>query len=414
MSDNPSAQPRAALAAFAPAAELATLRDLLERLQQPCAALLPGGPAEATAWCSRQAAPEVLLVDISAQAHPLAALLRLAEQAGPACRLIAIGSEQDIDLYRQLLQAGIVDYLLKPLRLDLLAATLARARSDLPLGQDGSARTGRSVAVVGSAGGLGCSTLVAALGLWLSAQRHVPCVLVDLDRRKSDLALLLGLEADGGLSHLLEAPSIDPRLLQRTLLDTPASDGAAGRLRLLAERPGADSPIDPERALELGAALGQLYTLALWDLPAHRPGGADEILRHAEVRVVLTELSVQGARNSQRLLAEIGDESQGQSLLLVASALRLGHQPALDRAQFEDFVGRAVDLQLPHAGAALPASLLQGALVSQNAPAYHAGVQLLGHRLLGLPSPVEQTDSLALRLRQWLGLQARDSRVQRA
>lgn len=414
MSTTASPHATAALAAFAPATELPALRDMLGRLQQPVQNLYPGGTDEAAAWCAQHGAPALLLVDISAQPHPLAALLALAGQAGPSCRLIALGNQQDVDLYRQLLQAGVVDYLLKPLRLDLLADTLSRAHADMPLGHGGAARAGRSVALVGCAGGLGCSTLVAALGLWLSQAGHTPCVLVDYDRRKSDLALLLGLEAGAGLSTLLDAAAIDPRMLQRTLLETSSEGAAASRLRLLAERPSQDSAIHPERALELGAALCQLFSLSLWDLPAHRPVGTDEILSHAEVRVVLTELSVQGARNTHRLLAEIGDESQGQSLLLVASALRQGQQPALDRAQFEDFVGRAIDLHLPQAGPALAASLLQGRLQTQRVPAYQAAVQALGQRLLGLPEPMVQPENLTQRLRQWLGFTPRNTRAQRA
>lgn len=379
------------LAVFADTAELAGIEDHLRRLRRGSLALAAGGPQQAAYWCAEHGAPAVLLVDISAEPDPLAALLELAALAGPACRIVALGQRQDIDLYRQLLAAGIFDYLLKPLRLDQLADTLTRADHDLPLGQAGTARAGRTAAFVGTAGGLGTSTLVAALGQWLSSARKTPTVLVDFDRRKADLPLLLGLEAEDGLASLLDAPSIDPRLLQRTLRPVPpTASGTPETLYLLAQRPGRDTAIAAERALEIGSALGQLFSLSLWDLPAHRPSGSDEVLAHAEMRVVLTELSVQGARGAHRLLAEIGDESRGQSLLLIGSAAHQSAGAALEAAQFEDFVGRPLDLHLPHAGTALATSLLAGALAGHAAPLYADAVARLGLRLLGLPEQAHQ------------------------
>ncbi|ENO87636.1 hypothetical protein, partial [Thauera linaloolentis] len=151
-----SDEARGRLAVFAAASELAALGDQLQRLRRTALALQAGGPAEAAAWCA--AAPElpsILLVDIGATPHPLPALLELAACCGPACRIIALGERQDVDFYRQLLRAGIFDYLIKPVQLDLLADVLARAEHDEPLGHGGSARAGRTAAFVGAGGGVG-------------------------------------------------------------------------------------------------------------------------------------------------------------------------------------------------------------------------------------------------------------------
>lgn len=396
--------PGSRLAVFAAAGNIGAIGDLLQRLHYPAATLQAGGPAEAMAWCGAHADVEIVLVDIDNLAHPLVALLDLAAQTGPRCRIIAMGSRHDVDFYRQLLQAGLFDYLVTPLRLDLLGDTLTRAENDERLEQAGGARAGRTVACVGSAGGLGSSTLVAALGQWSALRRHTPTVLVDFDRRKADLPLLLGLEADAGLAHLLEASAIDPRLLQRSLVSRTIEGNAqaAARLQLLAQRPAAETGFDPERVLELGGALSQLFSISVWDLPAHRPLGSDEVLAHADIRVVLTELSVQAARSTQRLLAQIGDESAGQRLLLLTSPLRQSARPIMELTQFEEFVGRRIDLQLPHAGAALSASLLAGALDCGAAPAYAAAIEQLGQSLLGQPAGSAPAVGVATRISRWL------------
>lgn len=402
-----------ALAVFVKAADVASLGEQLGKLQRS-AHLQAGGLAHAQAWCAEHGAPQVLLLDISDLEHPLPALQELLGQVGPACRVIALGEQHEGDAFRQLLQLGVFDFLRSPVRLDLLAETLSRADEDLPLSHAGTARAGRTVAVVGASGGLGCSTLVAALGQCLAHGRQTPTALVDFDRIKSDLSLLLGMPADGGLATLLQAPSIDPRLLQRTLQSAPTAAGTKGasRLQLLAQRPEADSPVDAERVLDLGGALGQLFSLSLWDLPANRPSSAIAVLSHAEVRIVLAEISVQGARHLQQLLQEIGDESAGQSLLVIGSGVRQPAIAGLTQAQFEEFIGRPLDAILPSAGAALASSLLQGPLNAQAAPAYAQAVAALADRLLGR-APMQaapHAQSTSARLKQWLGLSGASER----
>lgn len=388
MSDNASPSyehEEGGLTAFVATPDLPLLADHLHRLKRPIGTLQAGGPAEAAAWCASHVPAAVLIVDLSGTAHPLQALAELNGLYGPATHIIALGERQDVNLYRALLQNGAFDYLVKPIALDQLASTLARAEEGTPLGVS-AARAGRTVAVVGAGGGVGTSTVVAGLGKLLTDVRHTPTVLVDFDRSKGDLPLLLGLEADTGLSSVLAAPEIDPRLLQRTLQTLAMNAaGTPRRLYLLAQRPGAHVAAEPERVLQLGGALGQLFSLSVWDLPAYRTEGVLEVLEHAEVRIVLCEQSVQHARHVHRLLGEIGDESAGQRLLLVSNAARSADRPAIDRMQFEDFIGRRVDVQLPYAGNTLTDSLLTGPLSFARTPGFEQALLELTDRVLGRP-----------------------------
>lgn len=397
------------LAAFCATADVSLLTDLLQRLNRVPVTLQAGGPAEAAAWCATNPLPSLLLVDISGTPHPLHALAELGSLCGPANQIVVIGDRQDVDLYRTLLQGGAFDYLLKPLTLGLLASTLARAAEGTPLGLGGNARAGRTVAITGAAGGVGTSTVAAGLALLLANQRQTPTVLVDFDRSKGDLPLLLGLEADVGLSSVLAAPEVDPRLLQRTLHVHPGDAGASPRLHLLAQRPGRVPPVDPERVLELGGALSQLFSLSLWDLPAHLPDGAGEVLEHADIRIVLTQMNVQHARHVLRLLGEMGDESAGQRLLLVSNGVHSSDGGAIGRAQFEEFVGRPIDAELPHAGNALVDSLLNGPLRTAAHPAFDNALHQLADKVLGRQSRHTGAAQAESWLRKLLGARAPDS-----
>ncbi|GFM81753.1 pilus assembly protein CpaE [Pseudomonas cichorii] len=345
-------------------ADQRSFAEQLQRLGQPEALVLSGGIEAAKAWCAEQRA-SLLLVDLDGEQFPLQAISELSSLCDPGCAILAIGSQQNVDLYRALTHSGVVDYLCKPVPLDLLASSLERARNIHQQPQTSQVRTGRSIAVTACSGGLGTSTVSAGLSLLLSHERHIPVAAVDYDRHNADLSLLLGAQGDCGLAAALSSSEIDARFLQRAM--TRLDD----RLHLLAQEPSADhfAPIDTDHLLELGANLCRLFNQVVWDLPSGHPQGALEVLRHVETRILLSEFTIQGARNTQRLLEEIGDESEGQQLLLVVNQNHGTHQ-TVAREQFEAFVGRRVDLILPYAGHALSDSLLSGPLRLEAAPAF--------------------------------------------
>lgn len=350
------------------------LSDYLTKLGQP-QQVMAGQLKDAVAYCKQHVAPMLLLVDISQEKHPLVALEDLIQAAGPACRVIVLGQQNDVNLYRSLLGEGVVDYLLLPVAFDQLAQVLQRAQADQPAHMQAM---GRTIAITGASGGCGTSTLTAALGQTLASSGYAPSALVDFDRRGGDLSLLLGSGPVDGLRAALQSGYEDPRLLLRTL------SRINERTYLLAQQPD----IEPEalfedQALQLGGALCRLFGLSIWDLPAQRDSACMEVLRHAEVRVVLTDLTVQDARKVLRLLREIGDERNGQQLLLIANACRQGTSSAVPRAQFEEFVGHAIDLQLPWAGTALSSSLLKGPLSLDAAPAFREATAALADTLMG-------------------------------
>lgn len=357
--------------------ETARFAEQLQRLGQEASLARTGGIAAAIAWSRDNPPPQVLVVDIDGDAMPLQSLAELGEVCDPACHIVAIGSKQDIDLYRTLLHSGVFDYLAKPVPLDLLASTLGRARA----GQATShgVRSGRTIAISGASGGSGVSTVVAGLAQILSQDRHMASAVVDFDRHNGDQSLLLGYEGDAGLAGALSSGEIDSRLLQR------AMGRINERLHLLAQAPTLrpEQNFSAEHLLFLGANLCQMFNQVIWDLPAGHPHGTLDVLAHAQTRILLTDLTVQDARNLHRLLREIGDESDGQHLLLVANAARGNHAGVVERSQFEDFIERRIDLHLPYAGPALAGSLLTGALNLTAAPALQVALQDLADMATG-------------------------------
>ncbi|WP_207281856.1 hypothetical protein [Pseudomonas sp. FW300-N2F2] len=398
---NPTANQPLAPALFANTAEQAqALREQLQRLGLHNARTTHGGIGAAINWCATYQA-SVLLVDLDGETSPLQAIAELSALCDPGCPIIAMGSKQEINLYRALLDNGVLDYLAKPVTLDLLANTLERARDNVEPQRKGQGRTGRSIAVTGSAGGLGCSSVVAAMAQLLASERHTPVAVVDYDRSKGDQALLLGAAHDAGLASAMHSSEIDSRFLQRAMATVNP------RLALLAQEPVADHylAVNTDQVLNLGASLCRLYNQVIWDLPAGHPQGSLEVLKHSETRILLTELTVQGARNCQRLLQDIGDESEGQQLLLVVNPAH-GSHATVEVRQFEEFVGRRIDLTLPFAGHDLADSLLGGPLALERVPLFRQALLNLADLACGRAPAKAPSRSLLRRVKGALNRRA--------
>lgn len=336
------------------------------------------GMSGALDWC-RQNRAEILIIDIDGHPTPQQAVKELLSYCDPSCHLIAVGSQHDINLYRGLSQLGVVDYLTLPVPLDLLANALERARTGLP--QEAPGHGGRTVAITGAVGGVGCSTLVASLAQLIANQRRVATSVVDFDQQKSDQLLYLGHNSCASLSSVIATSKIDQRLLQRSL------GRVNDRLSVIAQGEDAVTPVEPHQVLEFGAALCQLANLVLWDIPSSRTGSSLEVLQAAQIRILVTEYSVNAARQTRELLQTIGDESDGQRLFVVANYAH-AEQPVVSPVAFEEFIGRKVDIELPNAGRKPAESLLHGALSGTDAllPALNA----LADQLTGQASQASQ------------------------
>jgi len=85
-----------------------------------------GGSSEALQYLSEAEQPKVLIIDIGESSDPASAMLSLTTAFPEDVRLIGIGTVNDISLYRELTEAGIVDYLVKPISEKALMSALAR------------------------------------------------------------------------------------------------------------------------------------------------------------------------------------------------------------------------------------------------------------------------------------------------
>jgi pilus assembly protein CpaE len=178
------------------------------------------GIAKAIELLGVERSPENIIVDISGTDMPASRVHDLAQVCEPGVTVIAIGDRNDIGLYRDLVQAGVSEYIIKPATPQLLAKALSPQSS--VSGASGatpiSRKLGKIVAFVGARGGVGTTTLATNLAWYLANRQKRRILLLDLGLQNADCALALNLRPTPGLREALANPMrIDNVFLERAM-----------------------------------------------------------------------------------------------------------------------------------------------------------------------------------------------------
>lgn len=321
--------------AFAAFVDDAVTREMLQRIAAERgwaeSAVQEGGIAAAVRTLAVLPPPKLLVVDLSRSQDVAADTATLAELLEETTRTVALGTVNDIALFRRLIEAGIADYLVKPVAVEPLKAALERAeRKAEPAGA--AAREGRLVLLTGARGGVGASTLAANLA-WLGAHElKARIALVDLDLHFGTLALALDLEPGRGLREALERPDrVDELFIERAM--AKASDNL---FVLGAEEPLEDQPCFDGLGLEtLFGDLRAKFDCVIVDLPRGLLIARREILGQASAVVLVTDLSLAALRDTVRLQRLVKEQAPELRRVVVANRTDGHARGHLARADFE-------------------------------------------------------------------------------
>ena len=287
-----------------------------------------GGLAGAIRYLGGERSPESIIVDISGAEMPASQIHELAELCEPGVTVIAIGDRNDIGLYRDLVQAGVSDYIVKPVTAQLLAKALIGAAASGE-GSPISRKLGK-VAVVGSRGGVGATTLATHLALHLANQQSRRVVLLDLDLHTGDCALALNLKPTPGLREALANPlRIDSVFLDRTM----AIHG--DRLFVLSaeESLRVDAEFTAEAVDKLVGVLRTQFHYIVVDVPRIPGSPYWQALDTADLRIIVADQTLRSVRDTVRLREAFNTGRAEHSNMLVVNRIGEGGRRAMTLAE---------------------------------------------------------------------------------
>ncbi|MFQ5972224.1 MAG: cellulose synthase operon protein YhjQ/BcsQ [Alphaproteobacteria bacterium] len=303
-----------------------------------------GDAASCVEYLKASSSPRLIIADVSGSDLPLSQVHTLAEVCEPRVRVVIIGEQNDVGLFRELMQLGVSDYVVKPITAELMQRAILVAEGKLQASAQGQ-RSGKVIAVNGARGGAGTTTLVANVG-WLLADRNRRRVsLVDLDLHNGALGLMLDVRPTNGLREALEhADRIDELFVDR--LTVPHSE----RLSIIC----GEEPLYEHVAAETGAAD------ALFNVLRHRshyiivdlPRRTDPVFQHitaaADIRIIVADQTLASVRDVMRQLsAAREDANPAQRTMLVVNQRSQPCKGDVPIEEMERALGRKVDHVIP-------------------------------------------------------------------
>jgi pilus assembly protein CpaE len=363
----------------------AVIDQVIGELMLPHASIRQGTVKDAVKHLGEQRSPKLLVIDLSESELPLSDINSLADVCEPGVTVLALGARNDCGLFRDLLQHGVADYLVKPITPPLLQKAILAA-SDQSGVVKSSQKLGRLVAISGTRGGVGSTTLATSIAWLIANERRRRVVLVDLDLQFGTVALSLDLEPSHGLREALENPSrIDGLFMDRVLVQH------SERLFVLSaeESPDETLLLDYSAVELLMTELRNKFHYVIVDLPRTPNPSTQQIIQTATDLVLVTDLSLAGMRDTMRITGTLPTINASCNTTLVVNRAGEHKQGEMPRAEFEKGVGRKLDLVLPFDAKTVAAATNFGQPVAAGKSAVANGLRVITDRLCGAPAGAE-------------------------
>ncbi|MGB9152001.1 MAG: AAA family ATPase [Alphaproteobacteria bacterium] len=344
---------------------LASLRGWAERQGYPQATVQQGGPDMFAQMLESSAPPKMVIVDMDGQIDPVASTARLVSLCGGDCRLIVVGSANDVALYRRVLTAGAVDYLVKPLSPETLNQALAAALRGNVGGGKPDVKEARLITFIGARGGVGTTTIALNVGWFLAHEFNRTVTLFDLDLQFGTSSLSLDLEPGRGLRDIVSSPHrVDALMIASSTV--PESDNFS----IL----GAEEAIDEVVPIE-GSAITALlkemrnnFDFIIVDLPRHMFASHKRLLATSQEIVIVSDLTLAGIRDTLRIKSALVSLGSSARITIVASRTNASGAGHIDRAVFEKGMQGKIDASVAEDAATIATAANSGKALGATAP----------------------------------------------
>lgn len=328
----------------------------------------------------QQSTPDVAIVALDADQTKAMQLIAQLSGEYPDMPILAISGRGDGQSILQALRAGAREFLTQPVVLEDMLKALRR------LGDSSDSKQSKSdslvVAILGSRGGVGCTSLAVNLGCTLADDKNNNVALLDLDLALGDADVALDLIPSSTLADVAQNVSrLDMQFLKRSLCQHSSG------LSLLPHPTNiSDLGLIHEEHLQRAISLLRAaYTHLVLDLSKSFTVTDLTGMRMADVILLVTQLELTSLRNTVRILLTMeAEEGLTEKIRVVLN--RVGSEEGdigLEKA--EETIGKPIFWQVPNDFKAMMGSRNAGVPLIQHSPKSkaHQAIQGLANALCG-------------------------------
>jgi pilus assembly protein CpaE len=331
---------------------------------------------------ARQSSPDIVVVTLDSDHNKALQLIQQLTSEFAAIPILAVSSRGDGQSILQALRAGAKEFLTAPVVLEEMLLALQRLRQGRSSGADGSASANGStrteslvVSVVGTRGGVGCTSIAVNLGCNMAQDKAHNVALVDLDLALGDADVALDLIPDYTLADVaMNIDRLDMTFLRRSLCKH------ASGLSLLPHPVQMEDIglIHEDHLARLINLLRASYSRLVLDLSKRFTPTDLTAMRVSDVIVLVAQLELTSLRNAVRMLHTLNNEDGlGDKVKVVIN--RVGSDDCdISLAKAEETIGRPIFWQVPNDYRAVLGARNAGVPLLMHAPRSKTHQSLVG------------------------------------
>ncbi len=238
---------------------------------------------------------DVILINLDPNREAIFPFISEVAAAHRDIAIFAASESTDGPLILQVMRLGVREFLPKPIDENTLLEAINRVTRH----RVESITQGKLITVIGTAGGMGATTLATNLAVELAALASGAVTVVDLDYRFGQVATLLDVDPTYTLADLCGAPDhLEPSVVARALAAHSTGVQVLSRPTTTAE---ADN-ITAASCMGMFSALLNMNDYVVADGPVRFDLSAKSILALSDLNVLVVQLLVPCVRNALRIL----------------------------------------------------------------------------------------------------------------
>jgi pilus assembly protein CpaE len=352
----------------------------------------------------RESDPDVAIISLDADQSKALQLIAQLNNDKPDLTILAVSAKNDGQAILQALRNGAREFLTAPVVLEEMLLALqrlqrARPSTEVNPGSNGSIKVNSQViSVLGSRGGVGCTTLAVNLGACLAADPANSAALIDLDLALGDADVALDLVGD----HTLADIALNIDRLDMTFLRGSLVKHCSGLSLLPHPMQFEDAQLIRDEHLQrLINLLRASYSHLILDLSKSFSPCDVTALHMSDVVLLVAQLELSSLRNVVRMMATLDmDPDIGPKVRIIIN--RVGNESDITVKKAEETIGKAAYWQIANDHKTVADSRNQGVPLIMAAPKskVHQNILALAHALGG------KTNGVAPKAEQkasWIG-----------
>jgi pilus assembly protein CpaE len=320
-----------------------------------------------------QSPPDVAIVCLDADQNKAVQLIGQVTSEFSELPILAVSGRNDGQAILQALRNGAREFLTAPVQLEELLTALKRLSrpSGTPSGDSGPhtpLKNGKLessvIAVLGSTGGVGCTSLAVNLGATLAQDKDYSVALIDLDLAMGDCDVALDLMGDYTLADVaLNIDRLDMAFLKRSLCRHNSGVSLLPHPVQLEDC----QLIREEHLQRLINLLRASYSHLVLDLSKSFSPLDVTGLRMADSVLLVAQLDLSSLRNVVRMMLTLGnDDTIGPKVKIILN--RIGGESDITIEKAEEIIGKPIFHQIPNDVKVVLDSRNHGVPLVQHAP----------------------------------------------